>query len=262
MPTVTRQLSSLRQNRKDSFAASQGGSSSKEHADDNTFRIVTAKRVFVLCAPSEEDEIKWLAAFRALLNRERERSSGGGGGGVMSPVEQESRAAGHLSSMPLSPHPSHQPQHQHQQQHQQHEHQLQHQHQHQHLHPHQQSQQQQLHQHQHQYQQQQPLPYITTQPPTPASNPAGTIPLLGDALPTPSASTSQGPPVWSQDHVQQGGQQGGTGDDEQYGNGMDAQSQSQTGFGGRGRSATYTAQKAVADAVRRYRPGGGQGSQA
>ena len=39
--------------------------------NEHTFRLITAKRTFVLCAPSEEDEIKWLAAIRALLNRER-----------------------------------------------------------------------------------------------------------------------------------------------------------------------------------------------
>lgn len=44
--------------------------------DEHLFRIVTAKRTFVLCAPSEEDEIKWLAAFRALLNRQRDWMDG------------------------------------------------------------------------------------------------------------------------------------------------------------------------------------------
>lgn len=38
---------------------------------EHTFRVITPKRTFVLCAPTEEDEIKWLAALRALLNRER-----------------------------------------------------------------------------------------------------------------------------------------------------------------------------------------------
>ncbi|WVR06152.1 hypothetical protein IAU60_003182 [Kwoniella sp. DSM 27419] len=49
--------------------------SDSDHAtaqDSNTFRLITAKRTFVLCAPSEEDEIKWLAAFRALLNQARQ----------------------------------------------------------------------------------------------------------------------------------------------------------------------------------------------
>ena len=42
--------------------------------DGHLFRLITAKRTFVLCAPTEEDEIKWLAAVRALLHRQRERS--------------------------------------------------------------------------------------------------------------------------------------------------------------------------------------------
>lgn len=42
----------------------------------------------MLCAPSEEDEIKWLAAFKALLNRER-------GGSIASPSQG--------STVPLSP---------------------------------------------------------------------------------------------------------------------------------------------------------------
>ena len=47
------------------------GTSGEEHL----FRLITSKRTYVLCAPSEEDEIKWLAAFRALLKREREKGS-------------------------------------------------------------------------------------------------------------------------------------------------------------------------------------------
>ncbi|KAF9223694.1 PH-domain-containing protein [Gyrodon lividus] len=34
-----------------------------------TFKIVTTKRTLVLCAPSEEEEIKWLSAVRALIAR-------------------------------------------------------------------------------------------------------------------------------------------------------------------------------------------------
>ncbi|KZT29975.1 PH-domain-containing protein, partial [Neolentinus lepideus HHB14362 ss-1] len=36
---------------------------------ENTFQIVTTKRTLVLCAPSEEEEIKWLSAVRALIAR-------------------------------------------------------------------------------------------------------------------------------------------------------------------------------------------------
>ncbi|KAG9098485.1 hypothetical protein FS749_003714 [Ceratobasidium sp. UAMH 11750] len=46
--------------------ASSGG---KEHI----FKIITPKRSFMLCAPSEEEEIKWLSAVRALIAR---RSAG------------------------------------------------------------------------------------------------------------------------------------------------------------------------------------------
>lgn len=41
----------------------------------HTFKIVTTKRTLLLCAPSEEEEIKWLSAIRALIAR---RSGAGG----------------------------------------------------------------------------------------------------------------------------------------------------------------------------------------
>lgn len=37
-----------------------------------TFKIVTTKRTLVLCAPSEEEEIKWISAIRALIARRSE----------------------------------------------------------------------------------------------------------------------------------------------------------------------------------------------
>lgn len=43
----------------------------------HTFQVITPKRTFKLCAPSEEEEIKWLAALRALINRERGVTSPG-----------------------------------------------------------------------------------------------------------------------------------------------------------------------------------------
>lgn len=50
-----------------------GGSSSHNPAKrmDNCFKIITPKRVFLLCAPTEEEEIKWLSALQALLTRSR-----------------------------------------------------------------------------------------------------------------------------------------------------------------------------------------------
>ncbi|KAJ8519065.1 hypothetical protein ONZ45_g3943 [Pleurotus djamor] len=38
-------------------------------ADSHTFKIVTTKRSLLLCAPTEDDEIKWLGAVRALIAR-------------------------------------------------------------------------------------------------------------------------------------------------------------------------------------------------
>ncbi|EPQ54326.1 PH-domain-containing protein [Gloeophyllum trabeum ATCC 11539] len=43
----------------------EGDAVQKKH----TFKIVTTKRTLLLCAPSEEEEIKWLSAVRALIAR-------------------------------------------------------------------------------------------------------------------------------------------------------------------------------------------------
>ncbi len=42
------------------------------NAAAHTFKIVTTKRTLLLCAPSEDDEIKWLGAIRALIARRME----------------------------------------------------------------------------------------------------------------------------------------------------------------------------------------------
>lgn len=39
------------------------------HTENHTFKIVTTKRSIMLCAPSEEEEIRWLSAVRALIAR-------------------------------------------------------------------------------------------------------------------------------------------------------------------------------------------------
>ena len=49
-------------------ASQAGGSVNSKH----TFKIVTTKRTLVLCAPSEEESIKWLSAVRALIARRSE----------------------------------------------------------------------------------------------------------------------------------------------------------------------------------------------
>ena len=38
-------------------------------AGEHTFKVVTTKRTLLLSAPSEEEEIKWLSAVRALIAR-------------------------------------------------------------------------------------------------------------------------------------------------------------------------------------------------
>lgn len=40
-----------------------------KQAGTHTFKVVTTKRTLLLCAPSEEEEIKWLSAVRALIAR-------------------------------------------------------------------------------------------------------------------------------------------------------------------------------------------------
>jgi pleckstrin homology domain-containing family A member 1/2 len=51
----------------------QQSSASTDDGDDghspHTFKIVTTKRTLLLCSPSEEEEIKWLGAVRALIAR-------------------------------------------------------------------------------------------------------------------------------------------------------------------------------------------------
>ncbi|SRR6266404_4468838 len=49
---------------------SRGGSDEVDHMSlKHTFKIVTTKRTMVLCAPSEDEEIQWLSAVRALIAR-------------------------------------------------------------------------------------------------------------------------------------------------------------------------------------------------
>lgn len=43
-----------------------------EVTGSHAFKIVTTNRTLLLCAPSEDDEIKWLGAIRALIARRTE----------------------------------------------------------------------------------------------------------------------------------------------------------------------------------------------
>ncbi|KDN52982.1 PH domain-like protein [Tilletiaria anomala UBC 951] len=47
-----------------------GGSGRKRK--ENCFRIITPKRNFLICAPSEEEEIKWLSTLQTLISRVRD----------------------------------------------------------------------------------------------------------------------------------------------------------------------------------------------
>ncbi|PWN33647.1 PH-domain-containing protein [Meira miltonrushii] len=44
---------------------------------ENCFKIITPKRVYIVCAPTEEEELKWLSALQALLTHfhEKDKSS-------------------------------------------------------------------------------------------------------------------------------------------------------------------------------------------
>lgn len=54
-----------------SISPSQG-TDGDDVSGTHTFKIVTTKRTLLLCAPSEDDEIKWLGAIRALIARRTE----------------------------------------------------------------------------------------------------------------------------------------------------------------------------------------------
>ncbi|CEH18908.1 hypothetical protein CBOM_05608 [Ceraceosorus bombacis] len=49
-----------------------GSTGSQKRKKENCFKIITPKRTFVVGAPTEEEEIKWLSALQALLTRSRE----------------------------------------------------------------------------------------------------------------------------------------------------------------------------------------------
>lgn len=63
----------LQSQRQYSSSASSPHGGYHADADDvqrtHTFKIVTTKRTLLLCAPCEDDEIKWMGAIRALIAR-------------------------------------------------------------------------------------------------------------------------------------------------------------------------------------------------
>ncbi|WFD17964.1 hypothetical protein MCAP1_000175 [Malassezia caprae] len=48
--------------------------SDTHHRSEHCFRIVTTSRSFVLCAPTEDEEIQWMSALQTLLHRQRPTS--------------------------------------------------------------------------------------------------------------------------------------------------------------------------------------------
>ncbi|KAJ1030470.1 hypothetical protein NDA16_001379 [Ustilago loliicola] len=51
------------------MTAGMVGSSKKRK--ENCFQIITPKRTFILCAPGEDEEIKWISALKTLITRQR-----------------------------------------------------------------------------------------------------------------------------------------------------------------------------------------------
>ncbi len=97
-------------------------SGGEAHGDDgagaHTFKIVTTKRTLLLCAPTEDDEIKWLGAIRALILRRTEAGQVPGKASGKSPAHspREASTAAHVQQQQAQPQNN---QHQQQQQQQQ-----------------------------------------------------------------------------------------------------------------------------------------------
>lgn len=53
---------------------------------ENCFQIITPKRTFILCAPGEDEEIKWISALKTLITRQRNGQTPGLGGPPVSPT--------------------------------------------------------------------------------------------------------------------------------------------------------------------------------
>lgn len=69
VPHIVSGLKDIRDQPQPPNPSSHGGTGVESK---HTFKIVTTKRTLVLCAPSEEESIKWLSAVRALIARRSE----------------------------------------------------------------------------------------------------------------------------------------------------------------------------------------------
>lgn len=56
------------------------------NGENYTFKVVTTKRSLLLCAPSEEEEIRWLSTVRALIARRSGRTEMASGGSPQQPI--------------------------------------------------------------------------------------------------------------------------------------------------------------------------------
>ncbi|KZT02276.1 PH-domain-containing protein [Laetiporus sulphureus 93-53] len=73
----------------------QGGVGADNGVDGrHTFKVVTTKRTLLLCAPSEEEEIKWLSAVRALIARRSGQGVVPGDGPAVNPAKTAGAPAG------------------------------------------------------------------------------------------------------------------------------------------------------------------------
>ncbi|CBQ67548.1 related to tandem ph domain-containing protein-2 (tapp2) [Sporisorium reilianum SRZ2] len=60
-----------------------GGSKKRK---ENCFQIITPKRTFILCAPGEDEEIKWISALKTLITRQRNGQTPSASGPPLSPT--------------------------------------------------------------------------------------------------------------------------------------------------------------------------------
>lgn len=82
LPTIRRPLSTTGLTSPNSTTQSTAGEEGGRKNYQHTFKIITPKRTFLVCAPNEEEEIKWLAALHVLVARRSINSSTSTGNGA------------------------------------------------------------------------------------------------------------------------------------------------------------------------------------
>lgn len=79
------------------MSAGMGVGSSHKKRKENCFQIITPKRTYILCAPSEDEEIKWISAVKTLINRQRNAQTPG----LNTPMSPTGGVGGSASSFPF-----------------------------------------------------------------------------------------------------------------------------------------------------------------